>query len=190
MYLWEGEGLTPRNKRLLFAAGAVAQRHGGPWILGGDFQNTPQDVRRIMAKWLEKVGGDVCAPGNLTCRSIHGGRTIDFFVVDSRISHGVQGVWCQFDFPSSPHYLVVLRIAATASRTQVLRVITPKSFEAVPAIGCQRKPTLEPSCLPQVLDLQTNEAVDEAFLKITTKAERHLCGIFDCVLLDGSPDLG
>ena len=38
--------------------------------------------------------------------------------------------------------------------------------------------------------MQTNDAVDEAFLKITTKAERHLCGIFDCVLLDGSPDPG
>ena len=85
---------------------------------------------------------------------------------------------------------MVLRLAATASRAQVQRVITPKAFEAIPDISCQRKPNTELSCLPLVQDMQSTEAVDAAFLKITTKAERHLCGYSDCVLLDGSPDPG
>ena len=50
LYLWEGEGLTPRNMRLLYAAGDVVTRHGGPFLIGGDFQNTPQEVQHRMAK--------------------------------------------------------------------------------------------------------------------------------------------
>ena len=84
-------------------------------MIGGDFQNTPQEVQHRMAKWLQKMGGQVAAPGNLTCRSAHGGRTIDFYIIDIRITQGVIGVWVQFDFPLSPHYVVVLQIRVTAT---------------------------------------------------------------------------
>jgi len=95
VYLWHEEGLTTRNRAILYAAGDAIRRHGGPWILVGDFNTTPNDVKHSMGKWLERIGGEVCAPGNLTCKNGRGGgRTIDFFIVDSRISHGVQGTWC------------------------------------------------------------------------------------------------
>ena len=96
--------------------------------MGGDFQNTPQEVQHRMAKWLQTIDGEVAAPGNLTCRSGHGRRTIVFFIVDSRITQGVKGVWVQFDFPSSPHYAVVLRIEIIAADDEFLKVIVPKHF--------------------------------------------------------------
>lgn len=188
IYLWDGEGLTTRNRAILHAAGDVIKRNGGPWILGGDFNTTPQDLKLAMHDWLKTVGGDVCAPGNFTCKNRFGGRTIDFFIVDIRISHGVQGVWVQMDLPSSPHFLVVLRIQADASQTQVLKIIAPKSFEPRPLTGCERKPVVEPSCEEAIASMQTSTDVDKHFHELAGAAEGHLCHVFDRVLLDGSPD--
>ena len=118
--------LYDRNRALLHAAGNLIRKHGGPWVLGGDFQNTPEDMHYYMRNWLESVGGEVCAAGNVTCKSVNGGRTIDYFIIDSRISHGVSGIWTQMDMPSSPHYLVVLRLDAVASRTMLREYVTRK----------------------------------------------------------------
>ena len=141
-----------------------------------------------MAKWLLKIDGEVAAPGNGTCKSVHGGRTIDFFIVDIRITQGVLGVWVQFDVPSSPHYVVVLRLLASAPRDEYVKVITPKSFDAIPAKGWQRKEVYEPSCLRMVSDMADASTVDEAFRCMTEKSEKQLCGVFDCVLQDSSHD--
>ena len=165
VYLWHEEGLTARNRAILYAAGDAIKRHNGPWILGGDFNTTPQDLKLSMQTWLKNVGGDVCAPGNYTCKNRFGGRTIDFFIVDSRISHGVQGVWTQMDFPSSPHYMVVLRIAADASDTEILKIISPKSFDARPMKGCIRKPCEEPSENGDVTTMASIDDVDCIFKK-------------------------
>ena len=104
IYLVDGEGLTKRNRAILYAACEMVGKHGGPWLIGGDFNCAPQDLQEEMRKWLKELGGEIRAPGNLTCRSATGGRTIDFFIVDQRLLDGVEGVWVQEDFPSSPHY--------------------------------------------------------------------------------------
>ena len=103
VYLWDGEGLTDRNRAILFAVGEAIKRHGGPWLIGGDFNTTPGDVVESMKEWLKTIGGKVCATVDITCRSQSGGRTIDFFIIDDRISHGVVDIWTVIDFASSPH---------------------------------------------------------------------------------------
>ena len=187
VYLWHEEGLTDRNRAILYAAGGLIVKHSGQWLIGGDFNNTPQDLRYIMAKWLKAIGGEVCAPGNITCKSVHGGRTIDFFIIDSRISHGVEGIWTQMDFPSSPHYMVVLRLDVTAVRVQVVKIAVPRAFEPRPAIGCTRAPESEPDMLPEISKLQ-EATVNEVFKNVMQNSERHLCRAFDCVLPCGAPD--
>ena len=117
-----------------------------------------------------------------------GGRSIDFFVVDCRISHGVRGVWTVIDVATSPHYIVVLRIAAVASRAMVRKIISPKRFEARPEIGCQRKVVEEVSCMPAISEMAANDSVDSTFECLVGKAERRLCRVFDKVLMDGTPD--
>ena len=136
---------------------------------------------------LAEIGkGEVCAPGNVTCKSAHGGRTIDDFIIDSRISHGVRGIWTQMDLPSSPHYLVVLRIEATATRTMIQKYVAPKSFEPRPATGCARQTVDEVSCLPRLENLIEGD-VSKVFENIMSTAEKHLCRTFDCVEPDGAP---
>ena len=56
----------------------------GPWILGGDWNCTPEDLAAI--GWLRKVGGVIHAPSAPTCN----GKVYDFFVVAEAISDQVQ----------------------------------------------------------------------------------------------------
>ena len=55
VYLWEGEGLTDRNRSILYAAGDAIKRHGGPWLIGGDFNTIPSDVVEAMTPYGKRV---------------------------------------------------------------------------------------------------------------------------------------
>ena len=97
-----------------------------------------------MKEWLKTIGGQVCAPSDITCRAQTGGRTIDFFIVDGRISHGVVSVWTVIDFASSTHYMVVIRLKTVASRALISRIVAPATFGGARPKGCERKPLPHP----------------------------------------------
>ena len=84
---------------LLWAAGEVVVRHGGPWMLGADFNMTPEELAQATG-WLATVGGVFQAPTTPTCRSLNGGRTIDFVVLDNRLA-AVESIWTDLCFPGS-----------------------------------------------------------------------------------------
>ena len=65
MYLWHSEGMSRRNMGLLYAAGELISKHGGPWLLGADFNMTPDDLA-LANEWLLKVGGVIRAPATPT----------------------------------------------------------------------------------------------------------------------------
>ena len=127
-------------------------------MIGGDFNTTPGDVVDSIKSWLKKIGGQVCAPADVTCRSQGGGRTIDFFIVDSRIAHGVTGVWTVIDFASSPHYMVVLRIKSVASRALISRIVAPASFGGARPKGCERRPLPHPPTNAHGIDAISSES--------------------------------
>ena len=59
-------------------AGIVSELRG-PWILAGDFNFTPEDIRGT--GWLELLNGVVHAPSAPTCN----GRGVDFFVTSASL---------------------------------------------------------------------------------------------------------
>eukprot|EP00973_Karenia_brevis_P017249 2368142-Karenia_brevis.AAC.1 len=56
------------------AAAAILQLRG-PWVLGGDWNITPELL--ATTNWLKVVGGVIVAPKSATCN----GSVYDFFVV-------------------------------------------------------------------------------------------------------------
>ena len=52
----------------------------GPWIIGGDWQCTPDELRST--GWLKIVKGVIYAPTAPTC----GDRILDYYVVDEGLS--------------------------------------------------------------------------------------------------------
>ena len=60
----------------------------GPWVIGGDFNGTADELRKT--GWLEVVKGTIIQPSGKTC-SRGGGRTLDFFVVSNCLVPHVVG---------------------------------------------------------------------------------------------------
>ena len=110
VYLWHSEGLADRNRKILEVAAEAVVRHGGPWMIVGDFNMTPPDLQAEMDHWLQRINGQIFAPKENTCNSSSGGRVIDFAILDARISSGVVGVWVDYSCPSNPHRAVRIRI--------------------------------------------------------------------------------
>ena len=100
-------------------------------MIGRGFNTTPADVVESMRELLKTIGGEVFAPGNVTCKSQTGGRTLDFFIVDRRIKHGVVGVWTVIDFAFSPHYLAAIRFSSVATRAMISKIVAPATFGGV-----------------------------------------------------------
>ena len=65
VYLYTGEDLTGRNWRLLSAVGERIFALGLPFVLGGDMQNHPDQLRATM--WAQFLDAVVVNPGKPTC---------------------------------------------------------------------------------------------------------------------------
>ena len=44
LYLWHSEGLSNKNLQILWDAGELITKHGGPWLIGADFNMTPEQA--------------------------------------------------------------------------------------------------------------------------------------------------
>ena len=81
-YLWHSEVLSLRNRELILAAIANAKYFGCPWVLGADFQISPDDLQAQFGTVLEHAGAYIVATSQPTFRP--GGKTqstIDYFIV-------------------------------------------------------------------------------------------------------------
>ncbi len=94
IYLHDGEGLTERNKAILAKVGAFLQSSGKQWqyVIGGDFNLVPEVLATSM--FAQGLSARIVAPANKrgTCRTVHGSRTYDYFVVSEALSQGMEDV--------------------------------------------------------------------------------------------------
>ena len=129
IYLWHSEGLTKRNWAILYSAVEAAKRYGGPFMIAGDFNMTPESLA-MQHEFLRKAGVVVRASNSVTCTGNGGGSELDFCLIDSRVQDAVVKVEVDPSFAGSPHQAVVvtLRANATCGHKKVLH--KPKSFPA------------------------------------------------------------
>ena len=139
VYFWHSEGLTPRNMELLFAAGLAIKRWGGGWVMGGDFNLDPAIFADGAAAWLERIGGVVHSPHASTCEGTGGGSTLDYFVVDRRISHGVVSTTVDSDFAGSPHSIVIITLISNVTKGLHREVVRPRDSPPDLITGCLSK---------------------------------------------------
>ena len=137
IYLFDSEGLSDRNVELIEKAGQAVITHGGPWVIGGDFNMTPAELSGVH-HLIRRMRGTVVAPNTPTCSTSSTGRVIDFFLVDERILGVVQGVFTDLDATSSPHSPVILALKPSAARQQFRTVRKPRTFPDSFPIGCLR----------------------------------------------------
>ncbi len=190
LYLWHGEGLTPRNLRLLESAGAVIKRHGAAWTLGADANMSPDELLRDAGDWLDKIGGTVVAPDKPTYTNGNTSSLIDYFIVDKRLTPAVESVRIVDRFPSSPHKMIALRIRAAATRYVVRVARQPKAFPVEKPVGCSRKPPIADFAMARAAATSTaadSGALCAAWNHAFDIVEHDLCGTCDLVTSSGSP---
>ncbi len=130
VWLFPSEGLTQRNRRVLEEAALALRGVRGAWILGGDWNMSPDLLRD--SGWLETVGGTICAPTTPTCNySVN-----DYFIVANSVVHAVVGVSVVSDAGLQPHSPVRLYLAGGARRPLARNLLAPRKLEAVPPHGC------------------------------------------------------
>ena len=159
--------------QLLWEAGKIIAEHGGPWVIGADF-NMPPDELAKADEWLRRIGGTIRAPTLPTCRSLNGGRVIDYIVIDTRIAAAVE-VWTDVSFPGSPHSPVVLRFQAVQSRRCALFLRRPKPLPLDRPAGClvNKEEEAHRGVLGKAADATVEDTgpLDEALVEVLRVAE-------------------
>ena len=202
IYLWDGEGMSDRNKEILEQAGLHIKMYGGPWLIAGDFNMTPEQLNSGAGAWLLTMGAIVIQPEGMTCRSSGGGRTIDYCIIDHRISGTVKSIKVDNDFPSSPHFPVRIRVRGGAAKELVTVLKAPAMFENARPIGCERRPAEGTGLRQKTEDKfdrlalvatteggkeEGSELLSKIFEEVLDNAESQPCHLFDKVDENGSP---
>ena len=125
-YLVAGCGVTnSRNQSILQEAANQIRSWQGPWILGGDFNCSPEEL--TATGWLNLVDGVIHATKEATCLR----RTLDYFVVARNFSHAVASVNLVGDSACTPHAAVRLYLKAGARADTVRELRTIPKLPAV-----------------------------------------------------------
>ena len=106
------------NWTLLLELLVALRRTRGPWIIGGDWNMSPEEL--MASGWLEKAGGAVVASQEATCDAADEGTRIDFFVVAKELLPYVEAVSVVYGAPIKTHRPVQLRLR-TKTRRQLVR---------------------------------------------------------------------
>ena len=117
VYLRHSEGLSPENMVLLDYTAAALGALKGPWVIGGDWNLSPQVLAD--SKWLQIVDGVVFATQLDTCND----NVYDFFVVHRSIAQAVVGVQRLQDGNLNPHWVTRLLIRGDARRLPVRKLV-------------------------------------------------------------------
>ena len=117
VWLRDSEGLSPENLLILQEVAAVISQVRGPWILGGDWNLTPQTLQTT--NWLQMVGGVIVAPSSPTCHA----STYDFFVVCKGLESSVAGVQRIDDAGHQPHWPARLLIRGDGRRPMTRQLV-------------------------------------------------------------------
>ncbi len=188
-YLWNREGMTPRNVAILEAAIAEARAFGGPWLLGGDF-NVDPDLICGNIEWLARANVAVLAPATHTHFPGKGdSRTLDFFLVDRRLLPCVVDVAVADDLRLAPHRVVRLRWRLKAARYLVEALKTPRAFPQQRPIGCGRKPPVVnmSADIEGLGGEEVTRIIGDKWSEIALAVEHELCGVCDLVDAQGNP---
>ncbi len=130
VYLRTAEGMSDANVDILQHVAEDLAGVRGPWILGGDFNMTAEEL--AASGWLDFVGGVAIVPPTPSCN----GKAMDFFVVAETMSNAVLGAAVVEDAAYSPHSAVRLYVAAAPRSLHKRGLIAPKRIGASLPAGC------------------------------------------------------
>ena len=130
----------PRNLEIL---GVVAQKLkviAGPWIIGGDFNTSPEEL--AATGFLQLASGTVHCAQDPTC----GSKVYDYFIVSNCLSPFVFAVHAIVDGTFSPHCPVRLLLRALPRFMRTRQLVAPRGFAAALPMGPPTQHELQVAC--------------------------------------------
>ena len=106
----------------LAALGQAVRSSGLPFIIGGDWQISPEAL--MQTKFPHRLGAEIVAPESPT--NLRSGSTLDFFLVSRQIRAAVGSVEARGDLYFSPHVPVVLSISAQVALGASSAMVQPR----------------------------------------------------------------
>ena len=179
LYLKTGEAPNSEmNWRILIRVAEILNAGQKPFIIGGDFQCTPAELRAT--DWLNIVKGTIVASGDITCTTGSSAREIDFFIA----STGLDSVLAK---PSALHGTCVATHCPVATTMEgnpraltVQGFVMPRSFPRREAYGPIRKLRPWPPFTPSSND-DAKGKMDSLAAYWMQNSEEELCQRFDLV---------
>ena len=121
--------MSDTNAAILTQLAAAIAAVRGPWIVGGDWNMTPETL--MDSNWPNIVRGRIHAPTLPTCND----STYDFLVVSHDLSDAVVGVKRLPDGGCKPHWAVRLYLHGAARAKAVGRLVKPDAIPGVLSHG-------------------------------------------------------
>ncbi len=191
VYFHHTEGGSRRNLDLLHKALQLGQSSRCPWVIGADWQQSPELVIAWAGSALDKAAGKVVRASEHTHYPAAGrAAEIDYFVISDSLAPYVDGVALVPDVAASPHRAVALRFKRLQAPTCQLQLRAPRAFPRRRPVGCQRQPVAPSAAdvvLPPGAEDEVRQRATEAWRSLVTAIEVELCGITDRYS-EGSPD--
>ena len=154
VYLHDSEGLSERNLALLEVLAAALRTLRGPWVAGGDWNLTPQQVGSTNI--LDVMCGQIVAPTMPTCHQ----SVYDYFVVPRCIAHAVVAVQRIDDAGLSPHWPTRLVLRSDMQRMRVREIVRPPRIPGTLPAGPQSPPPTYDACQAATISGNLRSAID------------------------------
>ena len=158
MYLRHSEGASEANLDLLQQVAGSLRRVRGQWLIGGDFNMSPEDLAKI--GWLSLVQGVIHRPHAATC----GAKEFEFFVSSRGIAEAVVATKIVADGGFYPHSPVRIFLKRRMKELKVRVLRKPSAIAAMLPQGCA------PDCGPKHQELTKevkaclkNQCLDQAY---------------------------
>ena len=122
----------------------VIRTVGTPFIIGADWQNTPN--RLLDSGFLSMIKGVAVSASQGTCFSYLTKKwsEIDFFVVSEGIAHAFDQPTVDLNATTTPHLPVCVNCSSLARSKTVKLLAPPKAFPHEVPIGPRRRPRVWP----------------------------------------------
>ena len=133
-------GPAPYNLQLLEFVGQVTSCHRLPWLLGADFQMSPQSLAetRFPEAARARIVADMNPVG--TCTSASGTSIIDYFIVTEDFADVVGQATTILDAITAPHRPVQIIVPANAGQMKKLAFVAVQKLPCDPVFGPRPAP--------------------------------------------------
>ena len=189
VYLQDGVGFAGVNIGILNMVAQVLRAYGGPFVLAGDFNMSPGELRE--SGWAHALSAKVVdAEGVPTYIAGAAATSLDFFVVSEVLMPAVVSVQVVQDSGQvKKHRPVQLRMRGMSRDSKVQRLRKPKPFPVAQPVGCDRRPPGDyEQLIAEAQAAEGQAGLDRCYDRWVGCVQTELVDRYDCYLPSGEQD--